>query len=324
VGVRQVGQGHDAGLARTLVLDELFDLALYRALQPIAGEPLRSMLDQLIPIETRHAAFWQDFFGVKIESLDLRRALKLRLLTFTCRLFGDRAIQFVLEAIEIYGVRKYLTLWETYRKEPLGEAVRTILEDELRHEDQVVSASIDRRVDPESIRSLFLGFNDGLVEILGAVAGFFAAFANAGSILVASSTVAVAGAFSMAAGAYVASSSEREMTRLEEDRRAFLGESVSDPRGVTRPVRSAVLVGVSYLLGALVPVLPVALGAHSIAVPIVTGALATVCVSAILAFLSGMRLGRRLVTNVAILGAAVAVTYLIGLAAKAIWGISVT
>jgi hypothetical protein len=37
-----------------------------------------------------------------------------------------------------------------------------------------------------------------------------------------------------------------------------------------------------------------------------------------------MRLGRRLTTNVAILGAAVAVTYLIGLAAKAIWGISVS
>jgi hypothetical protein len=49
-----------------------------------------------------------------------------------------------------------------------------------------------------------------------------------------------------------------------------------------------------------------------------------VCVSAMLSFLSGMRLGRRLVTNVVILGAAVAVTYLIGLAAKAIWGISVT
>ncbi|MGH7314381.1 MAG: VIT1/CCC1 transporter family protein [Candidatus Rokuibacteriota bacterium] len=318
-----MGLGGNARLARTLVLDELFDLALYRELRPIAGEPLRSVLDQLIPIETRHAAFWQDFFGTDIRRLDLWRALKLRLLTLSCRLFGDPAIHLVLEAIEIYGVRKYLTLWETYRQEPLGKAVRTILEDELRHEDQVVSASIDRRVDPESIRSLFLGFNDGLVEILGAVAGFFAAFADAASILVASSTVAVAGAFSMSAGTYVANSSEREMTRLEEERRAFLGEGAEGARPAARPLRSAVLVGVSYLLGAIVPVLPVALGARSIVVPILTGALVTVAVSAILAFLSGLRLGRRLAINVAILGAAVAVTYLIGLAAKAIWGISV-
>jgi len=76
-------------------------------------------------------------------------------------------------------------------------------------------------------------------------------------------------------------------------------------------------------MGALVPVLPVAIGARSIAVPILTGLLATGAVSAMLAFLSGMRVGRRLMTNIAILGAAVAVTYLIGLAAKAIWGISV-
>lgn len=275
--MRRGGLGGNARLARTLVLDEVFDLALYRELRTIAGEPLRSVLDQLIPIETRHAAFWQDFFGIDIRRLDLWRALKLRLLTLICQLFGDPAIHLVLEAIEIYGVRKYL----------------------------------------------FLGFNDGLVEILGAVAGFFAAFADAASILVASSTVAVAGAFSMSAGTYVANSSEREMTRLEEERRAFLGEGAEGARPAARPLRSAVLVGVSYLLGAIVPVLPVALGARSIVVPILTGALVTVAVSAILAFLSGLRLGRRLATNVAILGAAVAVTYLIGLAAKAIWGISV-
>jgi predicted membrane protein (TIGR00267 family) len=322
--MRQAGFAGDARLARALVLDELFDLALYRQLRTIAGEPLRGVLDQLIPIETRHAAFWQEFFGIEIHRLDVWRALKLRLLTLVCRLLGDRAIHLVLEAIEIYGVRKYLTLWEMHQHDPLGKAVHTILEDELRHEDQLVSTSIDRRVDPESIRNLFLGFNDGLVEILGAVAGFFAAFTDAASILVASSTVAVAGAFSMSAGAYVASSSEHEMTRLDQERRAFLGEGSEGAGPVARPLRAALLVGVSYLLGAIVPVLPVALGARSIAVPIVTGALVTVVVSAILAFLSGMRLGRRLTTNVAILGAAVAVTYLIGLAAKAIWGISVS
>lgn len=309
-------------LGRTLVLDELFDLALYRALRGVAHGELRRILDELIPIETRHAAFWQEFFGTDIHRLDFWRRVKLHLLIGICRLFGAPAIHLVLEAIEIYGVRKYLTLWEQYRGERLGEATRAILEDELRHEDQVVSASMERRVDPESIRSLFLGFNDGLVEILGAVSGFFAAFADAASILIASCTVAVAGALSMAAGAFVAGSSEHEMTRLEQDRRAFLGERPAAGATMARPLRSAVVVGVSYLLGALVPVLPVVLGARTVAVSLVTGALMTVVVSAILAFLSGMKTGRRLLTNVAILAAAVAVTYAIGLAARQIWGIS--
>lgn len=312
-----------ARLGRRLVLDEVFDLSLYRVLRELTGGDLRRMLDELIPIETKHVAFWQEFFGTDLQKLDVWRRLKLRLLTLACRLFGDPAIHLVLEAIEIYGVRKYLTLWELYRHDRLGQAVRAILDDELRHEDRVVSASIERRVDPEGIRNLFLGLNDGLVEILGAVSGFYAAFQEATAILVAACTVAVAGAFSMAAGAFVAGSSEREVKHLEAGKRAFLGEGRPGEEAGTAPLRAALVVGVSYLLGATVPVLPVLLGAATLLASAVAAALVTVVVSSILAFLSGMQLGRRLLTNVLILGAAVAVTYAIGLLARTLWGISV-
>ncbi|MBI4594619.1 MAG: VIT1/CCC1 transporter family protein [Candidatus Rokubacteria bacterium] len=311
-----------AGLARTLVLDELFDLSLYTALRERTGGELQRMLDELIPIETRHFNFWKSFFGSDVETLDWGRRLKLRLLTLVCRIFGDRAVHLVLEAIEIYGVRKYLTLWETYRNDPLGGAVKAVLDDELRHEDRVVSESIERRVDPEGIRSVFLGFNDGLVEILGAVSGLFAAFHEASAILMASATVAVAGSFSMAAGAYVAGSSEREIQRIEAGKQAFLGAApVAGP--ARSPLRAAVLVGVSYLLGALVPVLPVLLGARTVLVSLLAGAAVTVVVSGVLAFLSGMALKRRLLINVGILGAAVVITYVIGAAARALLGIAV-
>jgi vacuolar iron transporter family protein len=317
-----IGLADTERLGRTLVLDELFDLSLYQALRRTARGDLQRVLDELIPIETRHFTFWKRFFRSDVETLDWPRRLKLWFLILVCRLFGDRAIHLVLEAIEIYGVRKYLTVWETYKSTPLGDAVREILEDEFRHEDLVVSESIDRRIDPETIRSVFLGFNDGLVEILGAVSGFFAAFHDAASILMASATVAVAGGFSMAAGAFVAGSSEHEVQRIEEGRRAFLGKGSGATR-VGSPLRAAVLVGVSYLLGALVPVLPVLLGARTVAIPLVAGGVATIIVSSALAFLSGMNLRRRLVTNVVILGAAVAITYVIGLAARQLLGIAV-
>jgi len=309
-------------LGRALVLDELFDLSLYQALRRTARGDLQRMLDELIPIETRHFAFWKQFFRIDVETLDWTRRLKLGFLILVCRLFGDRAIHLVLEAIEIHGVRKYLTLWEAYKNDPLGDAVRAILEDEFRHEDLVVSESIERRVDPESIRSVFLGFNDGLVEILGAVSGLFAAFQDAASILMASATVAVAGGFSMAAGAYVAGSSEREIQRIEAGKRAFLGQR-AEAVASGSPLRDAVLVGVSYLLGALVPVLPVLLGARTVVVSLIAGGVVTVLVSAALAFLSGMDLRRRLLTNVVILAAAVAITYVIGLAARRLLGIAV-
>ncbi len=55
---------------------------------------------------------------------------------------------------------------------------------------------------------------------------------------------------------------------------------------------------------------------------VLTGAVLTVLVSAVLAFLSGMALRRRLVLNGGILAAAVAVTYGIGLLARTLFGIS--
>ena len=67
-----------------------------------------------------------------------------------------------------------------------------------------------------------MGLNDGLVEILGAVSGFFAAFSNPVSVLIAGLTVAVAGSFSMAAGVYVATGSRNEVAGIEEKKREFL------------------------------------------------------------------------------------------------------
>jgi VIT1/CCC1 family predicted Fe2+/Mn2+ transporter len=316
-----------APLGRRLVLDELFDLSLYRALQRTTAGDLQRLLGELIPIETKHLAFWQRFFGLEIHALGAGRRLKLWVLVALCHLFGDRAVHLVLEAIEIHGVRKYLEVWELYRDQPLGEAVREVLTDEFRHEDEVVSRSIARRVDPEGIRNVFLGFNDGLVEILGAVSGFFAAFEQGTSILLASLTVSVAGGFSMGAGAYVAGSSENEVRRIERGRQAFLLERSAPPppdaeQGPGAPMRAAWVVGVSYLLGALVPVLPVAFGARTAVVSWVAGAVMTLAVSAVLAFLSGMDLRRRLWINAGVLAGAVIVTTLISLLAKRVLGVS--
>ena len=48
-----------------------------------------------------------------------------------------------------------------------------------------------------------------------------------------------------------------------------------------------------------------------------------VLVSTVLAFLSGMDVRRRILLNLGIIAAAVAISYTIGLIAKAVWGISV-
>ena len=313
----------DTRLGRRLVLDELFDLSLYRALRPRADPALATILDQLIPIETRHYEFWQHFFGLKLERLDPGRRAKLALLVALARLFGAPAIHLILEAIEVFGVRKYLSVWRQYEASPLGWAVREILEDEFEHEDAVVSAEAARQINPQRVRDIFLGLNDGLVEILGAVSGFFGAFSNATTVLVAGVMVGVAGALSMGAGAFLAGSSEAEVRDTEARRRQFLGQTDGAGEPADSPFASGVRVGVSYVIGAVVPVLPVLFGARTLWPSLVVAGGVIVLVSTILAFLSGMDVKRRILLNLGIIAAAVAVSYLIGLVAKAVWGVSV-
>jgi VIT1/CCC1 family predicted Fe2+/Mn2+ transporter len=313
----------DTRLGRQLVLDELFDLSLYRALHRIAPAPQRAILDQLIPIETRHHAFWQEFFKLELPRLDWGRRLKLWLMVGVARLFGAPAIHLILEAIEVFGVRKYLTVWRRYEHGPLGAAVREVLEDEFKHEDTVVMAEGARQISPQRVRDIFLGLNDGLVEILGAVSGFFGAFANATTVLVAGVMVGVAGALSMGAGAYLAGSSEAEVRGTDARRRRFLGEPEPPTDPSDSPIRSGMRVGLSYVVGAVVPVLPVAFGARTLLPSLIVAGVVIVAVSTILAFLSGMVVRRRIALNLGIIAAAVLISYVIGLIAKAAWGITV-
>ncbi len=315
---------HDPRLARTLILDELFDLSLYRALRGISADrDAQKTLDELIHVEVQHFAFWQKFFDTKLDRLDLGRQTKLQVMVLACRLFGTTAVHLVLEAIEVHGVRKYLALWREYQGQPLAEALKGILLDEFKHEDVLVTKLTERKINAEKIRNIFLGLNDGLVEILGAVSGFFGAFGDAVTVLVAASTTAVAGALSMSAGAFLALNSEKEVKTTEGAKKLFLGTESDVSPMEEQPLASALVVGLAYFAGAVVPVLPVLIGAKDAMFSVLTAGLMVIFVSSILSFLSGMDIKRRILLNLVIITIAVSVTYTIGLAAKYFWGIAV-
>ena len=316
-------QYHDPALARMLILDELFDLQLYRALREVTDPDSRDVLDELIRVEIEHLAFWQKFFEMKLTRLDLGRRVKLFLLVDVCRLFGTTAVHLVLEAIEVHGVRKYLALWKIHKDGPLGDALQGILMDEFHHEDLLVTRLTARRINAEKIRNVFLGLNDGLIEILGAVSGFFGAFGHPLTVLVAASTTAVAGAVSMGAGAYLALNSEREMKATDLDKKRFLGGEAEGLDMEETPLASGLVVGLAYLTGAVVPVMPVLLGATDALFSVAMAGLMVIAVSTILSFLSGMDIRRRILMNFIIIAIAVGISYSIGLLAKSLWGLSV-
>ena len=145
---------NSSSLAQLLIQDELFDLTLYQKLysmlhceKPREGaEHVCEILTDLIPVEKKHLAFWQDFFERKSERLDTGKKFKLVFIIALSRVFGKNFIGLVLEAIEIYGIKKYLLLWETHENERLAHAVSEVLGDELAHESDIIlklSANID-------------------------------------------------------------------------------------------------------------------------------------------------------------------------------------
>lgn len=318
----QAASAYDPHLARDLILDELFDLSLYQALRGVTQPDVHDTLDELIKVETAHLAFWQRFFNLKLEQLDFGRRIKLSVMMLVCRLFGSTAVHLVLEAIEVHGVRKYLAVWRAYQGKPLAEALRGILMDEFKHEDVLVTALTQRKINPEKIRNIFLGLNDGLVEILGAVSGFFGAFGSTTMVLIAASTTAVAGALSMAAGAFLALNSEKEVKSTEVAKKLFLGEESDFAPMEEQPLSSALVVGSAYLMGAIVPVFPVLIGATNAMFSVLTAGLMVVLVSTILSFLSGMDIKRRIMLNLVIITVAVSISYGIGIVAKNYWGVA--
>ena len=301
-------------LVSSLVLDEMADLALYRNfLRSVKHPELIRVFGQLIKAEEGHVEFWKKKTGLHPKKLDTMRTVKVFFLTCFGRVFGVAGILLVLEAIEVRGIRKYVSLWESLPKGDVRNGVRVILEDELRHEDHLVTSVTGRGVSPEQIRNTFLGFNDGSVEILGAVSGFAVAFQSVKHVLIAGTTVAVAGALSMAVGAFMSTSAEREVMALDDGRRRVLGEKLKVNRTASSPSSAALLVGATYLLGALVPVMPFLFGAQTALPSMIVSGLLILVVSATLAFLSGMHIARRLMLNGTLIVCAVGISTLLGI-----------
>jgi len=103
---------YDPRLARSFILDELFDLILYTRLHKFSNENTSNLLEKLIEIEKEHFAFWQNFFGVHIPKLNFMRRVKLHAILLFCRFSGEAGTHLVLEAIEVHGIRKYLSVWD--------------------------------------------------------------------------------------------------------------------------------------------------------------------------------------------------------------------
>ncbi len=297
-------------LQKNLLQGELADLALYQTLRRRATGDFAETLDAFIQTEIGHVAFWRDRFKLNLDAPSFGGRLRNLALAAAIRLFGQGVGYVLLEAVEAHGVKKYLDLWNRVQDPELREGLRSVLTDELLHEDEAATGG-ERTVSADTVRNVFLGFNDGSVEILGAVSGLVAALSRPELVAVSATTVSVAGALSMAAGAFMSTHAEREIRAQDKKKSAFLDRTYAEETTAS-PWKAAAIVGGGYLVGAAVPVAPFLFGATTARWSIVLSGTLILAVSALLAFLSGMDLKRRVALNAAIITVAVLVSYAIG------------
>ena len=163
------------------------------------------------------------------------------------------------------------------------------------------------------IRSMVLGLNDGLVEILAAVAGL-AVLAETGIIVVITGVIiGISGTLSMAAGAYLSSKSHGLVEESEEGN----DEEV--------PKRAALYTGVFYFFGSLVPILPFVWlsGFDGIIAAITTVSIVLFIASYIIATISGTSVRKRAFEMLVISLGAAFVTILLAMFVKAEFGITI-
>jgi len=166
----------------------------------------------------------------------------------------------------------------------------------------------------DAIREIVFGAEDGTVQNTALIAGMVGAAVSNHVIVIAGLVNAIAGVLSMAAGTYLSSKAERD---------AHLATGVTDPRRYA-PGRDALVMGIAYACGALVPILPFAVGfAPHVAIRIAVVATGLV--------LFGLGAGKAIVSRQSILrsglemllvaAAAGLAGYLIGVAAGAVFGV---
>lgn len=175
------------------------------------------------------------------------------------------------------------------------------------------------------LRAGVLGANDGIVSVAAVVVGVAGATTATGALVTAGMAAVLGGAVSMALGEYVSVSSQRDSELAHRTSGRQSGEPMQEPMGaagepdteaVASPWHAALASFVSFLLGALLPMIAILLPSPAWRVPVTWAAtiLALALTGAVAAHIGGSS-RRRAALRVVIGGSlALAATYLIGMA----------
>ncbi|RLJ69944.1 putative membrane protein (TIGR00267 family) [Hydrogenivirga caldilitoris] len=322
-------------LAKEFYLNELNDYRLYTELsRRIEDDQLRTSLERIANMEKGHARFWKEFLKVRGEDPPSeRRVLFQSLVLFLGRFVNPLLLVSLLELGETTAYTQYYTFLKEKGGELSSEEVerlKGIILDELSHESIFREKLVELGL--SSVRDMVLGMNDGLVELLGVVAGLSAVYRHEPTVVGASAVVVgVAGALSMGIGAFISVRSQRQVNEALREREMIVsevsGKSLSQQTvNDENELKSALFTGISYMLGVVFPVSPYFFMGDSIKALALALLLALIILSVVASFIavvSGISLKRKILEMVLSAGFAAGASFTIGSLVKMLFNLEV-
>lgn len=211
-------------IVRRMQDNEATDQRVYAALAKQASLQKNSeILEKMSHDEGLHCAVWGRYTGIEAKA-DMFRVW---LFVVLGKIFGLVFVINLMEGGEDDSAENYRKLMEELPE------VRSIMEDETRHEAQLAAMIHEEKL--SYISSMVLGLNDALVELTGALAGFTLALNNNRMVGMAGFITGVAATLSMAASEYLS-------------KKADTSEK--------HPLKAAVYTGVAYMITVAFLLLP--------------------------------------------------------------------
>ncbi len=190
---------------------EKLSYELYSKLERIErNKQLKKKLKELKELDVKHIKVWTEIYNeLDIPVKENGNKLSLFLFILLRRLFGSGLTLSVINSLENRKVSDLSKIFDVIPDKQREKVVNYLVE-ELYQERILKKESWESGV-LSHIRDVVFGMNDGLVEVLAAVAGFTGAIHNNLLIAVAGTIVGLSGTISMAVGAYLSSKSEKDL-----------------------------------------------------------------------------------------------------------------
>jgi VIT1/CCC1 family predicted Fe2+/Mn2+ transporter len=218
--------------------DEITEYHIYNKLADVTRDRENSeLLRKIASEELAHYNFWKKYTGEEVKP----NRFKIFRYYWIARILGLTFGIKLMERGEEGAQDAYTQLAETI------PGAREIVEDEHRHEDQLINMIKEERLDYAG--SVVLGLNDALVELTGTLAGLTFALQKTNLIALIGLITGIAASMSMAASEYLS-------TRTEEKEATEEGPS---------PLKSSIYTGLAYIGTVVILILPYMFFSHYMA-----------------------------------------------------------